>query len=210
MRKLLLVIVVLGGLLVAADFVARGLVAEKLAGRVAASLRLEREPEVELEGFPFVTQILGGELDGVTMSLDDISEQDVTLSSFSISLERVRFSFEDLLDQGGGQVRVAAADGRAELDQGDLASVLSAAGAPFEATIDQGRLLATSDAAAQQVEIQPRIEGSQLILEVPQLGSTAIPLPTPIRGITYDSVEVVPGSIHLRFSSGPAVLRAPA
>lgn len=210
MRKLLFVLIVVGGLLVAADFVARSLVAEKLAARTKANLGLEQEPDVDLEGFPFVTQVVAGELDGVNLALEDISEQDVTLSELTLDLHEVRFSLEDLMDQGGGRVRVSASDGRAELDQADLSRALEQAGAPFEVTIDQGRLLATSDATAQQVEVEPRIEGSQLILTVPELGQTAIQLPTPVRGITYESVEVLPGRLELRFSTGPAVLRAPA
>ena len=210
MRKLLVLVIVLGGLVVAADFVARSLVAEKLAARTKANLGLEQEPDVDFDGFPFVTQLVGGELEGVNMALADISEQDVTLSELTLVLHEVRFSLEDLLDQGGGRVRVAASDGRAELDQADLSQALERSGAPFSVTIDQGRLLATSDIAAQQVEVEPRIEGSQLILTVPEVGETAIPLPTPVDGLTYESVEVLPGRLELRFSTGPAVLRAPA
>jgi hypothetical protein len=200
---------VVAGLLVAGDLFAKNFASERMAEQVRANLALKEEPDVRLGGFPFATQVAAGELESVGLSLNDLSRRGVTLTSLDVTLDRVRFSLEDLLDQNSRRLRVGSTSGAAELDEGDLEAALQRAGAPFEVRFDQGRMLATSPALGQGVPIDARVEGGRLVLLVPDIGNTELPLPRPMDGITYDSVEVLPGRLQLRFSSGPTTLRAP-
>jgi hypothetical protein len=209
MRRLSITLLVLAGLLVGLDFLARSVAAGTMAGLVKTNLELKERPDVDLGGFPFMTQVMDGRLETVTLSLSDLSRRGVTLSSLSVRLDEVKFSLRDLLDQNARRLRVAAVSGGAELDEGDLGRALRKSEAPFEVRFDQGRMLASSPAVPREAEIQARVEGGRLVLSVPKFGETAIPLPRPIEGITYESVEILPGRLQLRFSSGPTTLRAP-
>jgi hypothetical protein len=209
MRGLLISLLVVAGLLIAGDLFAKGFASERMAEQVKANLALEEEPDIELGGFPFVTQVAAGELENVRVSLEDLSHRGVTLTSLSVTLDRVRFSLANLLDQNARKLRVASTSGEAELDEADLDAALQSAGAPFKIRFDQARMLATSPVIGQGVEIDVRVEGRRLVLSVPSVGDTELPLPRPMEGITYDSVEIIPGGLRLRFSSGPTTLRAP-
>ncbi len=66
------VVVVLGGLLVAADRIALGYAESTAAQRIRSSRGLSREPQVSIKGFPFLTQVIGRKLDDVTVTADDV------------------------------------------------------------------------------------------------------------------------------------------
>ncbi|MEV3871151.1 DUF2993 domain-containing protein [Streptomyces sp. NPDC049906] len=71
LRILLIIAVVLGGLFVAADRVAVYLAEDEAAARVRSSEGLTSTPEVSINGFPFLTQLAGGTLDEVEVTIDD-------------------------------------------------------------------------------------------------------------------------------------------
>jgi len=91
-RKLLIAVVVLVGLLAAGDFVARG-VAE---GRLASAID-EREgvsgAEVDVKGFPFLTQVLGNEFGEVEVTFPAVTASTV---AGSLQVEDVVLSFYDV------------------------------------------------------------------------------------------------------------------
>jgi len=205
MRGFLVSLAIVVGLLVAGDLVAKNFASDRMAEEIRAILQLEREPDVDVGGFPFLTQVAGRELESVTVSLDDISRRGVTLTSLSVTFHEVRFSLADLLDQNARGLRVGGADGTATLDQADLDAALEAAGSPFTVSFDQGRVSSVPG----QVEIEPRVEAATLVLPAPGVGEATLPLPRPIAGVSYGSVEVFPGRLLLRFESGPAALRPP-
>lgn len=209
MRGFLISLLVVAGLLVAGDLFAKSFAADVMAEQVQANLALDEEPDVDIGGFPFVTQLVAGELESATVALEDLSRRGVTLSALSVTLDEVRFSVADLLDQNARRLRVGSTSGAAELDQEDLDVALRNAGAPFEVRFDRGRMMATSDVVSSEVEIDARIEGGRLLLSAGNLGETALPLPRPIEDISYDSVEVSSGRLLLRFSSGPTTVSAP-
>lgn len=68
LRVLLVVLVIFGGLFVAADRVAVNLVEDKAADKIRSSQGLDKTPEVSIKGFPFLTQVAGRSLDEVTPS----------------------------------------------------------------------------------------------------------------------------------------------
>lgn len=73
LRILLIVVVVLGGLFVAADRIAVGFAEDKAADKLQSSEGLADKPDVSIKGFPFLTQIAGGELDDVEIGIKDYS-----------------------------------------------------------------------------------------------------------------------------------------
>lgn len=71
LRIFLVVAVILGGLFVIADRVAVGFAEDKAADRIRSSEGLAATPDVSIEGFPFLTQVAGGELDDVKIGIKD-------------------------------------------------------------------------------------------------------------------------------------------
>ncbi|MEV0227460.1 DUF2993 domain-containing protein [Streptomyces sp. NPDC050704] len=71
LRILLIVTVVLGGLFVIADRVAVGFAEDEAADRLKTNEGLASTPDVSIKGFPFLTQVAGGELDEVEVGIKD-------------------------------------------------------------------------------------------------------------------------------------------
>ncbi|MGP4046323.1 LmeA family phospholipid-binding protein [Streptomyces sp. 2A115] len=69
LRIILIVTVILGGLFVIADRVAVGFAEDEAAGRLKTSEGLASTPNVSIKGFPFLTQVVGGELDEVEVGI---------------------------------------------------------------------------------------------------------------------------------------------
>ncbi|WP_151483013.1 LmeA family phospholipid-binding protein [Streptomyces albicerus] len=69
LRILLIVTVILGGLFVIADRVAVGFAEDEAADRLKANEGLASTPDVSIKGFPFLTQVVGGELDEVEVGI---------------------------------------------------------------------------------------------------------------------------------------------
>ncbi|MET7701771.1 DUF2993 domain-containing protein [Streptomyces sp. NPDC005485] len=69
LRILLIVVVILGGLFVIADRVAVGFAEDKAADKIKTSEGLSNTPDVSIAGFPFLTQVAGGELDNVKIGI---------------------------------------------------------------------------------------------------------------------------------------------
>ncbi|WAU85827.1 DUF2993 domain-containing protein [Streptomyces sp. Qhu-G9] len=71
LRILLIVTVILGGLFVIADRVAVGFAEDEAADRLKTNEGLATTPDVSIKGFPFLTQVVGGELDEVEVGIKD-------------------------------------------------------------------------------------------------------------------------------------------
>lgn len=71
LRIFLIVVVVLAGVFVAADRIAVSFAQDKAADELRSSENLSEKPDVSINGFPFLTQIAGGELDDVRVGIKD-------------------------------------------------------------------------------------------------------------------------------------------
>ncbi|MGW3041921.1 LmeA family phospholipid-binding protein [Kitasatospora sp. NPDC001159] len=93
-------LVVLSGLLVGADRIAVGVAEDEAADRMVKSGQMSQRPDVTIEGFPFLTQVLSRKLDDVRISSDGLTVQNnghqVALHSFKAELSGV--SVGDNLD----------------------------------------------------------------------------------------------------------------
>src|SRR5687768_1616198 len=69
LRILLIVTVILGGLFIIADRVAVGFAEDEAADRLKTNEGLATTPSVSIKGFPFPTQVVGGELDEVEVGI---------------------------------------------------------------------------------------------------------------------------------------------
>lgn len=91
MRKALLVLLILlvGGV-IAADRIGVRVVQDEIGKQVAAQYDLQRQPDVTIHGFPFLTQAIGGEYDRIDVALGDYTQQEVTVRDVRIRMRGVR------------------------------------------------------------------------------------------------------------------------
>ncbi|MFP1626202.1 DUF2993 domain-containing protein [Streptomyces sp. 5K101] len=118
LRILLIVGVVLGGLFVAADRLAVGMAESEAADRIKSSQGLSETPEVSIGGFPFLTQVLGRELNEVDVSLSGITAvaggREVNVTEVKAELRQVR------VDGSFSSATAGRADGSARISYADL------------------------------------------------------------------------------------------
>nr|WSZ96756.1 DUF2993 domain-containing protein [Streptomyces sp. NBC_00857] len=119
LRILLILVVVFGGLFVAADrgavYFAEGQVAE----RIKSSQGLSSDPQVSIKGFPFLTQVLNSSLDQVDISIDGVS---ASADGHDVQVTEVKAELKDVkIDSSFSSATAARATGAAHISYGDLA-----------------------------------------------------------------------------------------
>ncbi|MER7576375.1 DUF2993 domain-containing protein [Streptomyces sp. NPDC126514] len=97
LRILLIVVVVLGGLFVLADRLAVGFAEDEAAEKLKNTENLATTPDVSIKGFPFLTQVAGGELDDVEVGIEDYEAtaetgETIRIDGLRANMKNVRFS----------------------------------------------------------------------------------------------------------------------
>lgn len=96
LRISLIVLVVLAVLSVAADRVALVIAQNEVASRARDGFDLAEEPKVSIKGFPFLTQVLGGEVGTVTLGVSSydarFDDATVTVHDLDLELNDIEFS----------------------------------------------------------------------------------------------------------------------
>lgn len=89
-RKLAITGAVLLALGAGADLVAQGLAESAIADNAGRALGLEGEVEVDIQGFPVLLDLLGGEIEAIDVSVRDHEVEGLRLTRVGVRLERVR------------------------------------------------------------------------------------------------------------------------
>lgn len=229
MKGLLVTLVVLLGLLLAADRAGAALAARAVAQQAQAEAGLATEPEVDVGGFPFLTQALAGRYDRVTVTAQDVPAGELQVDRFSATLTgvevplsqavsgdvdavpvrsvtaRARVAYAELTRRSGDRrLTVApAGDGRVRVtgEVEVLGRTLSAV-AVSRVEVDGGALVVT----AEEYEV-----GNQTVDELLRraLGDR-LDLRLPVEGLPYglqvSGVAVGPDGVTVRASAGATVL----
>jgi hypothetical protein len=106
LRRLLIPLVVLAGLLVVADRVALHYAERDVAKRLQADAHTSTTPGVSIHGFPFLTQLIGGKFGSVDIDMHGIDTGTVRISRLTVHLHDAHVSLGDVLGQTSSQVRV--------------------------------------------------------------------------------------------------------
>ena len=124
MKALVVVLVLLLGLAVAADRLAVGIAEDRVAQELATQGGLHGEPEVDIAGFPFLTQAVAGRYDDVRISLtaEELGQPEGTRAD--IALHGVRVPLSSVLSGSVQQVPVDRIDGTATLSYALLSAQL--------------------------------------------------------------------------------------
>jgi LmeA-like phospholipid-binding len=114
-RALVVVLLLLLGLAVVADRVGVGVAEDRVAAAIAERGGLSGQPDVQIEGFPFLTQAIGGEYDEVRIALTaaDLGQPEGTRAD--VTLRGVRVPLSTVLSGSVTEVPVDRVDGTATL-----------------------------------------------------------------------------------------------
>lgn len=109
-RRLIGVVLVLLVLLVIVDRVTWWAARRVVAERVQSEAGLAERPEVEVHGFPLLTQAIGGKYDQINAKVGDLTVQDgLTVDELDVEMRGISASFGDLLNHRLGDVPVDSA-----------------------------------------------------------------------------------------------------
>jgi hypothetical protein len=118
-RVWLIVLVILIGLLIAADRVAAAVTENQLASKIQQSQHLKQRPSVSIDGFPFLTQVAARHFDHATVDIGDFDSGGVPISHIHTDLRGVHVS------SGYNSATVDTLTGTATLDYTAVSQALS-------------------------------------------------------------------------------------
>lgn len=203
MRKLLVAVVLLALLLVVGDRVAASVVEGKLADRIDAHEGVDGA-EVDVHGFPFITQVLGNHFGEVEVSLPAL---DADTAAGSLQVDDVTITLHDLKTADGftrATARRVTGTGSIPYSQFDqYPQVAVAYGGDGMLEVSAPSL------GGRSVLIKPDLADG-LTLDLSSLGASSA-IPAPIRtflqlsldvgglpdGITVDAIEATESSLDL-------------
>ncbi|MFC3503037.1 DUF2993 domain-containing protein [Micromonospora krabiensis] len=157
---LVVLLLVLAGLLVVADRVAVGVaeraIADQVRQEVAKQQAQSAPPEVEVGGFPFLTQVLDGRYERISIVLREVrgsvQGDAISLPTLDVDARDVRASL-DTLRSGQGEVVAETVNGTATISYDSLAALLDRPGLKLS---EQGGKLAVTapvDILGQQLTV---------------------------------------------------------
>ena len=228
MKRLTITLVVLLALLVVADRVGAEVASRAVATQVAAEAGLRTSPEVEIGGFPFLTQALAGRYDEVTVRADDVPAGEVTLARLDATLSGVEVPLGQAISGAVDAVPVRGVEAQALLGYAELTRrsgdrQLSVAPAGDKVRVTGmvqvlGRTLSAT--AVSRVEV---VEGELLVTaEKYEVGNAGVDraltralgdrldLRVPVEGLPYGlrvtGVRIADAGVTVLATAGPTVL----
>ena len=180
MRALLVVVLLLAGLTVLADRVAVGIAEDRVADQLAGKGGLVGTPDVDIAGFPFLTQAVRGRYDDVRIALDAAELGQPAGTRADVSLRGVHVPLKAALAGSVTEVPVDRVDGTATLSYDLLAAEL-AGDATLEREGDGLRVSRTVEVLGTSLPVTAAgtvaLDGNQLVIDVERAAGAGVELP---------------------------------
>ncbi|PSL55026.1 Protein of unknown function (DUF2993) [Saccharothrix carnea] len=125
-RKLIISALVVGGLLVAADFGLAAVGEYQVAQKMREKFGLSEDPSVRINGFPFITQAIGGDYRDIEISATGVPVRD-QLRDLEIraNLKHTRIGLSDLLAGNTRDARIDQVRGSVKIKANDLSRLVN-------------------------------------------------------------------------------------
>jgi hypothetical protein len=180
MRALLIVVLLLLGLAVVGDRVAVGVAEDRVGSELAAKGGLAGTPDVDITGFPFLTQAIGGRYDEVRISLtaDDLGQPAGTAAD--VVLHGVHVPLSSVLSGSVSEVPVDRIDGTATLSYALLSAQLGG-NATLRREGDGLRITKTVEMLGQTFPLTATgtvaLDGDALVIDVERASGAGVDVP---------------------------------
>ena len=180
MKALVVVLVLLLGLAVLADRVFHGMAEDRVATELAEKGDLQGTPEVEIAGFPFLTQALGGRYDDVRISLTAEELGQPAGTRADVALHGVHVPLSSVLSGSVTEVPVERIDGTATLSYDLLAAQLGG-DTTLRREGDGLRITRTVELLGQMIPLTATgtltLDGNDLVLDVANVAGAGVDVP---------------------------------
>lgn len=124
-RRGLLILVVVLGVFVAADFGFGSYVEYQVSKLLRSQLRVQDDPRVAIHGFPFSTQAFSGDYKQVSVDANGVpATENVRDLAFNVNLRHVRVPIEKLTSGKVDRIPVDELDGSVRVSSADIARML--------------------------------------------------------------------------------------
>jgi hypothetical protein len=179
-KVLLVLLLLVLGLAVVGDRVAVGLAEDRVASELAAQGGLAGAPEVEIRGFPFLTQAVAGRYDDVRISLTAEQLGQPAGTRADIALRGVHVPLSGVLSGSVEEVPVDRVDGTATLSYALLSAQLGG-----DTTVrPEGaglRITRTVEVLGQEIPLTAAgtvaLDGDELVVDVERASGAGVDLP---------------------------------
>jgi hypothetical protein len=198
-KTLVVVLVLLLGLAFVADRVAVGIAEDRVAQELAAQGGLQGTPEVDIAGFPFLTQAVVGRYDDVRIALsaDELGQPEGT--RVDVELHGVRVPLGSVLSASVQQVPIDRIDGTATLSYDLLAAQLGG-DTTLRREGDGLRITKSVELLGQTIPLTAAgtvsLDGNDLIVDVENATGAGVDVPRIL-------VEQVADLLDLRYAVPP-------
>lgn len=180
MRTLLVVVLLLAGLGVLADRIAVNVAESRIASELADRGGLVGTPDVDISGFPFLTQAIGGRYRDVRMSLDEGQLAEAPGTRADVSLRGVRVPLSDVLSGSVSEVPVDRIDGTATLSYELLAGEIGG-NTTLAPEGDGLRITRTVELLGYTLPVTAAgtitLDGDELVIDVEQAAGAGVEVP---------------------------------
>ena len=138
-KRLLIVLVLLGGLAVLADRGLAYVAGNATARQIKIREGLKEDPDVTFRGFPFATQAVRGEFDEVAVTVRDIERDGLVVERIDATLRGVEIDLNDALNGRVTAVPVDRGEATLRLSYGDVNQYLTRRPGNIRVVVREGR-----------------------------------------------------------------------
>jgi LmeA-like phospholipid-binding len=204
MRRLVIALLVLAGLLVVADFGAAALAESAVSRQMRSQLALTDDPSVRINGFPFLTQAVAGEYGSVDVAAERISLGQLREIGVRAQLRDVEAPLSMLLGSRPKTLQVRAAEGTVRIPANDIQRLVPGVQKLRIETVDEGALERAIDDGADVSlsDIDPD-EAARLVGTTTLFGQDVEVAVIAVLEIVDGQIRVSPRDIRIGGSDAP-------
>jgi hypothetical protein len=192
-KALLVVLALVLGLLVLVDRVAVGYAEGQVAMQLAEKGDLQGTPEVDIAGFPFLTQAVGGRYDDVRISLTAAELGQPEGTRADVTLRGVEVPLSSVVSGSVEEVPVESVDGTATLSYALLSEQLGG-DTTLRREGDGLRITKTVDVVGQTLPLTAvgtvTLEGNELVVDVEEASGAGVEIPDFLVDRVADSLDL--------------------
>lgn len=181
MRRLVIALVVVVGLLVVADRVSVVVAQRVLADQIRDQLELQETPDVSIRGIPFLTQALGGTYGEVDVRLPDVDSGALQNIAVDADLRGVHVPLSDVLRRQVSEVPVDRITGDLSVGYDDLAKASGISGLQIARDGDALRLSGSVQVLGRQVDAtatgRVEVAGNDIVINAERAEIAGIEVP---------------------------------